>query len=340
MNPIYLGRKSTPVLKISLIAVIALVLISSGFLCVEQVDAQDTIRLGISRSPLSAPLIIAFDQGYFKKEGVEVTMTEYNSGKLALEGLLVGEVDVSTVAGTPIMFNSFKRQDFCILGTFVYSYHDTKMIARKDKGIEQAADLKGKRIGVNKGTTAQFFLSAFLVYSGLLTSEVELIDISSKNLPEALKNDSVDAIAVWEPHAYKAMQLLKDRAIRLPSSKIYRTTFNVVAMKDFIKSHPTVLRKVLKVVDKASLFIKKQKEISKTIVAKRLGKKKQALDAIWDEYTYQLFLDQALILTLADEARWAIRNNLTNKTKVPNFMKFICLDALEAVNHRAVTIIR
>ena len=85
--------------------------------------------------------------------------------------------------------------------------------------------------------------------------------------------------------------------------------------------------------------MKEQKEMSKTIVVKRLGKKKQALDVFWNEYTYQLFLDQALILTLADEARWAIRNNLTNKTKVPNFMEFICLDALEAVNHRAVTII-
>ena len=339
MNPIYLGGKRTLVLKIFLIAVIALVLSDSGFLCVKQVDAKDTIRLGISRSPLSAPLIIAHDKMYFKEEGAEVTVREYDSGKLALEGLLAGEVDVSTVAGTPIMFNSFKRQDFCILGTFAYSYHDTKMIASRDKRIEKASDLKGKRIGVNKGTTAQFFLNAFLVYNGLLISDVEIFDIGNKDLPEALKNDSVDAIAAWEPHAYTAMNLLKNRAIRLPSSKIYRTTFNVVVMKDFLKSHPEAIRKVLKAVDKASLFMKEQKEMSKTIVVKRLGKKKQALDVFWNEYTYQLFLDQALILTLADEARWAIRNNLTNKTKVPNFMEFICLDALEAVNHRAVTII-
>lgn len=339
MNPRYLDKKSPAILKTSLIAMMALVFGTSSLLTVDQVNAGDTVRLGISRSLLSAPLIIAFDQGYFKKEGTDVTIKEYNSGRLALEGLLAGEVDVSTVAGTPIMFNSFKRQDFCILGTFVYSYHDTKMIARKDKGISKASDLRGKRIGVNKGTTGQFFLSTFLVYNSLLASEVQITDIGNKDLPEALKSELVDAIAIWEPHAYKAMKLLQDKAVKLPSSDIYRTTFNLVTMKDFLKPHLEAIKKVLRAIDRATIFIEEQKETSKAIVAKRLGKKKRAISALWDEYVYELFLDQALPLTLADEARWALKHNLTKKTKVPNFMNCICLDALEAVKPDAVTII-
>lgn len=340
MNPKYWHRKTSPVLKKSFVAVITLVLGGYALLNPGPLSARDEVRFGISRSPLSAPLIVAFEKEYFQEEDVNVTLKEYNSGKLALEGLLAGEVDISTVAGTPIMFSSFKRQDFCILGTFVYSYLDTKMIGRRDKGIEKASDLKGKRIGVNIGTTGQFFLSTFLVYNGLQASDVKIIGMGSKDLPEALKKSVVDAISVWEPHAYKAMELLGNKAIKLPSSEVYRTTFNIVAMKGFIKSHQGAIKKALRAIDKAILFINEQKEMSKAIVARRLGKKKQTIGLLWDEYVYNLFLDQTLILTLAAEARWAIRNNLTNKPKVPNFMEFMCLDALEAVKPNAVTIIR
>lgn len=339
MNPKFWPRRISPVSNISFSAVIILLFAGYALLNPVPLGAKGTVRLGISKSPLSAPLIVAFDQGYFQEEDVGVTLVEYNSGKRALEGLVSGQADISTVAGTPIMFSSFKRQDFCILGTFVYSYHDTKMIARRDKGIYKPSDLKGKRIGVHMGTTGQFFLSTFLVHNGLLASEVEIVGVGTKKLPEALKNGEVDAIAVWEPHAHKAAKLLGDKAIKLPSSEIYRTTFNLVAMKKFVTSQTEVIKKVLKAIDKAILFINKEKHGSQAIVAKRLGKKKQAIGLLWDEYVYELFLDQALLLTLADEARWAIKNKLAKKPEVPNFMEFFCLDALKAVKPEAVTII-
>ena len=60
----------------------------------------------------------------------------------------------------------------------------------------------------------------------------------------------------------------------------------------------------------------------------------------WQEGTFDLFLDQSLIATLEDQARWAIKNNLTNATKIPNYLDYIYIDALEAVKPEAVTIIR
>jgi len=50
-------------------------------------------------------------------------------------------------------------------------------------------------------------------------------------------------------------------------------------------------------------------------------------------------LDQSLVLALEDEARWAIKNKLTSKTKVPNYLNHIHLDALKSVAPSAVTII-
>ncbi len=52
-----------------------------------------------------------------------------------------------------------------------------------------------------------------------------------------------------------------------------------------------------------------------------------------------LSLSQVLIIAMEDEARWAIKNNLTDATEVPNYLDYIYFDALEAVKPDAVNII-
>jgi sulfonate transport system substrate-binding protein len=192
----------------------------------------DKLKLGAETSLLNAAVWIAEDKGYFEKEGLDIEIKEFTSGKASFNDMLNGGGDISTVAPTPIMFNSFKRQDFSIIATFVYSDNDFKVIARKDSGISQAKDLKGKKVGIVDGSTSQFFLSAFLTLRGLKDSDVETIDFESADLPRALNDGKVDVIVIWEPHVYNAGELLGSNAIRLPSSEVYRETFNFMVMNN------------------------------------------------------------------------------------------------------------
>ena len=75
----------------------------------ETTKSREKVRLGISKSFLSIPVYIAKEQGYFAKGGLDVAVKEYSSGKKATQGLFAGEVDISTVADMPIVFNCFKR---------------------------------------------------------------------------------------------------------------------------------------------------------------------------------------------------------------------------------------
>ncbi len=56
--------------------------------------------------------------------------------------------------------------------------------------------------------------------------------------------------------------------------------------------------------------------------------------------TFSVGLSQALILAMEDEARWRIDISLTDKNEVPNYLDFLYLEALEAVNPESVTVIR
>ena len=306
----------------------------------EPLKNREKIRLGVSKSFFSVPIYIAKKQGYFAEEGLDVTITEYSSGKLVTKGLFAGEVDISTVADMPIVFNSFKRQDFCIFSTFTYSYQFVKIIGRKDRGIKTGADLKGKKVGVNLGTSSHFFLGVFLIHNKVPISEVELVNIKTVDMPVALKNNEVDAVSVWQPYSQETHRLLQDNAIELPNSEIYRATFNFAAIKSFAKDHPELLKKFLSAIDKAAGFIKNNKEKSQEIIVESFNVDKEIVRAAWDDFVFDISLDQSLLVSWDEIARWTIKNKFTDSKKLPNYLDFIYMDALEAISPESITIIR
>ena len=303
---------------------------------------MDKVTLGVETSLLPAAVWVAENKGYFKDEGLDLNIKGFDSGRLSLVAMLEGdeEIDISAAAPTPIMFSSFDRKDFSIFATFAYAYEDIKVIAKKERGINTAIDLKGKKIGTAMGTTGQFFTETYLMHNSVSPGDVEMVDIAPSDLPDALNNGDVDAIVIWEPHGSSARKLLGDNAIRLPSSDVYKTTFNFLTMKDFTKENPEALKKFLKAIDRAITFIHNNKEKAQVIVAKRLNLKKEITALHWDEFTFEISLDQSLLINIEDEARWAIKNGLTDKTEAPNYLDYIYIDALDEVKPEAVTIIR
>ena len=207
-------------------------------------------------------------------------------------------------------------------------------------GIKTGANLKGRRVGVNRGTSSHFFLEVFLIHNRLSSSDVEMINIKTVDLPLALKNNDVDAISVWQPYSQKAKQLLGDNAIELPSFEINRTTFSFATMKNFSKEHPDILERFLRALDTAGAFTKQDREKAQEIIAGSFNLNKNVVNAAWDDFAFRISLDQALLVSWDNIARWAIKNGLVNKKKIPNYLNYICLDTLQAVKPNSITIIR
>jgi ABC-type nitrate/sulfonate/bicarbonate transport system substrate-binding protein len=90
---------------------------------------REPITIGAERSPLLALVMIAEDQGLFSKQGVDVLVKYYTTGKLALHGMFAGEVDLATPAETTFVFSSFERADFSIVATIGSSDNDQVIVA-------------------------------------------------------------------------------------------------------------------------------------------------------------------------------------------------------------------
>jgi NitT/TauT family transport system substrate-binding protein len=76
------------------------------------------------------------------------------------------------------------------------------------------------------------------------------------------------------------------------------------------------------------------------ILKQRLNLNDPHAKTVWLRNQISLSLDQSLISAMEDEARWMIKNNLTNNKQVPDFVNYVYTDGLKAIKPEAVNIIR
>ncbi len=300
----------------------------------------EKITIAYSTIPHAALFHIAFMKGFFYAEGLDVTPQPHEFGRLALNSLLEGKADLATVADTPIMFAVTGGKKIYTISMMATVNKATAIIARKDRGISMPSDLKGKKIGVPRGTTAEFFMDSFLSTRGIGRKEVKIVDMKPNEMPDALLKRQVDAVSTWNPALKDAEKALGDNGSVFYDETIYRDIFCVAASQEFVKEHREAIRKVLKALISAETFIKQDPQESRRIVTKFVKIDRALLDEIWDLFDFKVTLDQSLLVSLEDQTRWAQENRLTSGTEMPNYLDFIYFDGLKSIKPEAVRIIR
>jgi NitT/TauT family transport system substrate-binding protein len=284
-------------------------------------------------------VFIAQVKGYFANEGLNVTLQPYTTGKDALDAALEGRAELATAADIPIMFAVMKEQPVSIVATIFTVEKDPGIIGRKDKGVLTLASLSGKRIGVTLGTSGHFVLDAFLIRQKLSTDDIMLRDLQPQALPEALLKGEVDAVATWEPYLGALRTQLGANGMIFYSEGIYELPFNIAGTRDYVVNHPETIKKLVRALVRAERFCKDEADAAHQIIASAINVSLEHMRDLWPTFQFNVTLDQSLLLTLEDETRWAIKNKLTSRTDIPNYLYHIYLDALHAVTPEAVTII-
>lgn len=316
----------------------SLVLLSSGLVFSQ--ESKKEVRLNAAKSFLAAPIWIADAKGYFVQEGLEVKIKTFGLGKACFLDMLDGNADISSVAQTPVMVNSFVRDDFKIIGSMVNSDNDVKILVREDRAIKEMKDLKGKKIALAKGSSSEFFLDIILLYAGVLKADVEIIDTKPYDLTEKFLSGDVDAICSWEPHIVKTLKKATFRTLVLPTSGIYREDFYFTSTKSFIESEPKKLLSFLKAIKRAQEFIRTERKAATNLLATSLDIENELVDSLWDIFQFDLTLDHSLLASIEDEARWGIKEGIVKEKEIPNYLNFIYTQALEKIDSDSVTIIK
>lgn len=298
------------------------------------------VRLGISSQPLVSLAIIADRQGFLAREGVQATVRHYPSGKHAMEALLAGEVDIATVAETPVVFSSFKRDDYSIFATIGSFSNEQRIVANRKSGITSPADLRGKRVATQQGSAVHFFLHLFLLKQKLSEKDVVLSYLKADELPKALARREIDAFSMREPFVSEARRLLGKDAVVFDSPGLYVMSFHMVAMKAYIKAHPELIARTVRSLIRAEELYRADYGRAVKTVAEELKIPERELSVHLGEMDLRVSLDQSVLMGLEDEARWALNMNLVPGRKMPNYLRYLYLDALQQVRPASITVIR
>jgi NitT/TauT family transport system substrate-binding protein len=100
------------------------------------------------------------------------------------------------------------------------------------------------------------------------------------------------------------------------------------------------VRRLLNALVQAEEYAIRNPAEAKAIVRKALNLEASYMETVWSKNQFSLSLDQSLIAAMEDEARWMIKNNLTQEKTIPDFTNYIYTNGLQAVKPEAVNIIR
>lgn len=329
--------------KAKIVLVSTILVLSTGWYLFAKSHREPPEKLVFAISPqtMNALPIIAIRQNYFLDEGLDLEIREHPTGRRSLEAMLAGEADVSTTAGTPTVFNTFKREPFKIFATVGDTNNEFKIVARKDAGIQAPQDLAGKRIATQESSDMHFFLYAFLKLNGIKDGSVNLSFKKAERLVPALADKDVDAISTREPFINDAKKLLGEEALVIFSEPQATThEFFVTALDSTLKERPKVAPKMIRALLRAEKFAKEHPEQSISIVADSLKVDRQIIAARWPDLNLKVSLQHSTLVELKNQGTWAIEHDLTTQRKLPDYLSYLDFKPLKEVKPEAISVIK
>jgi ABC-type nitrate/sulfonate/bicarbonate transport system substrate-binding protein len=306
----------------------------------KQAGPQEKITFAYSTTPNAILVHIAFAKGYFAEEGLDATPQPHAFGKLALNAVIEGKADLATVGDTPFVFAVMNGKKITTVAVVQTSNRNEAIVARQDRGIARPADLLGKKIGVTPGTTSDFFVYSFLLFHGIDEKQVRRIGMNPDDMAEALGTGRVDAVSTWNPYLRQLQKKMGSKGVIYFGETLYTETFCVAATQEYVNKNPEPIKKVLRALIKAETIVKQHPEESRRLVAEFTKTDKAVLEDTWDVFTFNVALDQALLVNFEDQTRWVIKNRLATRTDMPNYLDFIYDNGLRSVKPGTVRIVR
>lgn len=287
----------------------------------------------------SCPVLAAQDRGYFAEAGVRAVLSPQPSGRMALKLALEGGADLATVADLPVVFAAMEGRPVAVVANMFKAERDNGIVARRDRGIASPADLKGKRIGVPRGTSPHFILAALLTRSGLAMADVHVVDLAPDAIAQALVDGRVDAVAIWQPLMESLELRLADKAALFYADRVYSAVFVLAGHHDVVRTRKAAMARTLAAVMRGAAVCGNEAQYAAALLRRPEGTPLERVAQLWPSYRFGLWLDQSMLLAFEDQARWAVAEGLARGPKPPNFLQHVDLGPMLVVRPAGVSII-
>ena len=227
-----------------------------------------TIAVGGKNLLYYLPLTIAESLGYFKAEGLEVTIVDFAGGSQALRAVVGGSADVVSGAFEHTLTMQVKGQR---MRAFVLQGRAPQIVLGVNPktlpAFKSVADLKGKKIGVTApGSSTNVMANFVLAKAGLKPSDVSIIGVGAgSGAVAAMRSGQIDAISNLDPvvtllQRSGDLKIVSDTRLLAESEKVFGGPMPAACLyapQAFIDKHPGTTQALANAIVRADKWIQK-----------------------------------------------------------------------------------
>jgi sulfonate transport system substrate-binding protein len=209
-------------------------------------SALKEIRLGYQKNGV---LVIARQRAtledHFKPRGIEVKWVEFSSGPPMMEAMNVGSIDYGAVGDSPPVFAQAAGAAIVYVAGQPIT-NGQGILVPQDSPIRSIVELKGKRIGFTKGSSAHNIVVQTLEKAGLTYGDITPVYLTPPDAGPAFANGGIDAWAIWDPY-FAIGETKQNGRILVNAHEITKSNSFYIANRDFARNHAPVLQQIIDV---------------------------------------------------------------------------------------------
>jgi sulfonate transport system substrate-binding protein len=246
------------------------------------------IRVGYQKS--ATVLNVLKNQRSLEKrlqpEGVNVEWNEFAAGPQMLEALNVGSIDFAYTGETPPVTAQAAGTPLVYIASEAANPGSEAILVLNDSPIKSVADLKGKKVALNKGSNVHYLLVRALEAAGLQYTDIETAFLPPGDARPAFEQGKVDAWVIWDPFYAAAekngARVLVDGKDLVPNRGFFFSS------QAFASQNPELIKTFINEADKASAWAKGNRSGVADILSKSMGIDKAVLEVAEKRKDYGL----------------------------------------------------
>ena len=289
----------------------AILLIGVGIVIFQKTKTTQTTtvtcKLAYTAKAYYAPQFLASHNGWFAAPGIQIEDVKLgmSAGVAGAEALVSGSADVAVMGDVPALIALASPRKCVLVAAYGGGENMHSIVASAKSGIHSATDLKGKRLGVQFGSSTHGAVYLYLTKNGISPDNVTLVNISQKDLIEALISGSVDAIAASEPTPMMTLRKVSgSNELASLSGLGNNYPLLIVATQAFAESHPDAIRAIVNGTRKSVDWINKDPEAAGKATAIITGTPADVETVTFRKMEWRVRLDDTVMQSLNSTAEF------------------------------------
>jgi len=224
------------------------------------------LRIGFQKAAVN--LVVLKQQAALEKRfpASAVKWIEFPAGPQLLEALAVGSLEFGLTGDTPPVFAQAAGKDLRYVGAEPPKPLSSALLVKPDASLKTLADLRGRKVARQKGSSAHYLLVRAVDRAGLQWADIQPTYLAPSDARAAFERGSVDAWAIWDPY-YAAVELdLKPRVLANGRDLSSNNSF-YLASRALTEQHPQAVLALLAELSRADAWVQAHRKEAAQLIA-------------------------------------------------------------------------